>query len=85
MGERTWIDEKIGGFERKTLNLIIGATGGGKSVWGHHILRSCIRQRMHVHIFCVEDREESFLYKFIACQTGIPMRDLKMKFPVQRD
>lgn len=85
LGERTWLDEKIGGFEKKTLNLIIGATGGGKSVFGHHIVRSCIRQKMHVHIFCVEDREESFLYKFIAANTGIPMRDLKMKYGTLAD
>jgi DnaB-like helicase C terminal domain len=85
MGQNTWVDQKINGFEKKTLNLIIGATGGGKSVWAHHILRRCITQKIHAHIFCVEDREESFLYKFIACQTGIPMRDLKMKYGVLSD
>lgn len=77
LGENSEIDDDIGGFESKTLNLFIGATGNGKTTMCHHILRRCIAQKMTVHLYCVEDREESFMYKFVAANTGIPFATLK--------
>jgi replicative DNA helicase len=77
MGENTQLDKHINGFEKQTLNVIIAPTGGGKSMFCHHLLRRAIAQNMRVHLFCVEDRYKSFIYKFIAAQTGIRMGKLK--------
>lgn len=77
MGENTKVDAALGGFEPQTLTVFIAPTGGGKSAMCHHILRRAIAQKMYVHLFCVEDRYKSFLYKFLAAQTGIQINRLK--------
>ena len=77
MGKNTELDDALGGFEQQTLNVFIAPTGGGKSAMCHHILRRAIDQKMYVHLFCVEDRYKSFLYKFLAAQTGIEINRLK--------
>lgn len=74
------MDDVVGGFEPQTLNLFLSVTNGGKTTFSHHIIESCIRQKMHVFVACVEDREKSFIYKFIANMTGIPIKRLKKRY-----
>jgi len=83
LGDNTAIDKALGGFEKQTLNVFIAPTGGGKSVMCHHLLRRAISQEMRVHLFCVEDRYKSFLYKFLAAQTGIDMKRIKLMDDLQ--
>lgn len=78
LGNNSEIDKALGGFEKQTLNVIIAPTGGGKSMFCHHLLRRAIAQNMKVHLFCVEDRYKSFIYKYLSAQTGIEMKRLKL-------
>lgn len=71
------IDDYLGGFPQQTLNLMISVTNGGKTMMSHHLVRRCIEQRVGVHIFCVEDRKESFVSRLTSALTGIPMTRLK--------
>lgn len=73
----TPIDSSMGGFEERTLNLFMSVTNGGKSMMAHHIIKQAMKQRMHVHITCVEDRPKSFARKLTSCLTGIEINRLK--------
>jgi hypothetical protein len=71
------LDNVIGGFEQSTLNLFISVTNGGKSMMGHHLVSQAIKQKMRVHLSCVEDRKESWFRKIAANLSGIPISVLK--------
>jgi len=71
------IDDAIGGFPEQTLNLIIGATGNGKTATSHHILRTCVETQTYCYISVLEDRPDSFIYKLVAGITGIDINRLK--------
>jgi len=69
----TELDNIFGGFEAQTLNGAIASTGGGKSMFCHHLLRCAIDSKMHVWIGVLEDRKKSFIRKAIACISGVDM------------
>ena len=73
------IDDDIGGFEKKSLHLFIGATGSGKSMMTHHLLARSIEQRLTAHVAIVEDKPQSFMRRLIACVTGIDLNRLRYK------
>jgi replicative DNA helicase len=74
------IDDLVGGYARKTLNLWIAPTGGGKTAMLHHIIRQCLVFKKYAHILCVEDRVESFLPKVVSAVTGISSRRIEKEY-----
>jgi len=67
-----WIDTALGGgFEPQTLNLFVSYPNGGKSTMAHHLLVQCVKNKMHAHIACVEDRPKSAFSKLLSAYTGI--------------
>ena len=69
----TPLDNLIGGFEEKTLNLFISLTGGGKSMMSHHLIKRAIAQKLYIHVTCTEDRKVSFTRKLLSSMTGISL------------
>jgi hypothetical protein len=71
------IDADLGGFLPQTLNLVIAVTGNGKSMFAHHIISKAIENKMPVFVAVVEDNEEQFVRKLVACLTGIRIKRLE--------
>jgi replicative DNA helicase len=70
-------DQRLGGFKPKTLNLFVGLTNSGKSQMAYHLLRRCVEHKFHVHITIVEDTEETFIERIVACLTGLDISIIK--------
>jgi len=71
-------DQRLGGFKIKTLNLFVGLTNTGKSQMAYHILRRCVESKIGVHITIVEDTEETFVERLVACLADLPIEVIKM-------
>jgi len=71
-------DQRLGGFKIKTLNLFVGLTNTGKSQMAYHILRRCVETKIKAHITIVEDTEETFVERLVACLADLPIEVIKM-------
>ncbi|MEM4379167.1 MAG: DnaB-like helicase C-terminal domain-containing protein [Thermoplasmatales archaeon] len=70
-------DQRLGGFKPKTLNLFVGLTNTGKSQMAYHLLKRCIKHKFHAHITIVEDTEETFIERIVACLTELEIKVIR--------
>jgi len=66
-----------GGIPKKTLNVIAGSTGSGKSIWLCHHAANCIRQGKNVLYITLEMSEERIAERIDANLMDIALHDLR--------
>lgn len=72
------IDEiTSGGLGRGEYGLIMGASGGGKSMLMVHLAVEALKKGLNVIYYTLELRPEVIGQRFDACLTGIPISELK--------
>lgn len=64
-------------FDLQTLNLAVGMTGSGKTMYTTHLIRQAVEQGEHMFVVILEDRKVSFLRRVYAAMTGIPLSEIK--------
>lgn len=66
-----------GGLPQKTLNIILGGTGGGKSLFMCHHAASCLSQNYNVLYVTLEMSEEKIAERIDANMLNLSMDELK--------
>lgn len=68
------LDEHFNGFERGTINLIIGLTGTGKStIVSNMAYNQCFNMNKKVLLFSLEDSALIWTHKITASETGVSL------------